>query len=403
MVLFPDLSILQTFILGHPLAYGIFFLLQAVIAGFFLLFIKRHVPASVSRIVYFLIILFAVFHFFLISLLLFVLEVISLFSKGEARSRAVLNIVAVTSAVLAIFAVLWVGYIHILDPGYSVGAAIKKLLNYPKIFEKVISPVVYYNVWPELALAAVGGVVLLLLARERQLVLGTSFCIALLLLSVSGTGIAETFYSHVRYIYYLCPLLLGLIAAAIVLLWDRFAQRLLAVRLLLIAVVAAGAGFQGYITWTKVVQARPGSTELYSYAREYFDFKTCCEYLTREKSGADYVVAFTSAHQSAVYCGKIDACLRPATREHQGVQHHYITGSIFFDTPGDLMGIVSRNVPDRATVWVLYSESFRKPDWGARLTADLAAAVVCTAEDDDTKLVRITKEDFLRLLDAQRR
>lgn len=403
MLLLPDVTIISRFVLQHPFYYLLFFLLMGAGSTYYLRTIYRLETSKVSRTIYGLIILFALGHFLLISLILTTYQVIFLFRKGQLRSKENCRILLLTCLILISFTIGWIVYIQILAQVSSfkpitIGGTITKLYNYPKIFQKVIKPIIRYKIAYEAGISLL-GICLIVFGRSDRMRKGLSFILIILLISYCTTGIAKTYYSHIRYFYYTYPLLLIFIGLLAVTIWD-YVRNLNKISVsFFVCAVSALLILQFFVSWNKVVHTVPGAEKNFSYSKTYLDYKTCGNFLTQNKSPSDYVIAFASAQQSAVYCGTINACYRPNTIEYTGKKFHYITGSKFFDSKQDMISI-TEETQNAGNLWILINKNiFKTNSWEYQIIKKLKKYNECKAQDGVTSLAKLTPKNFLILLE----
>ena len=279
----------------------------------------------------------------------------------------------------------------------------KKLYNYPKIFEKILKPVVIYGITYEFALSFLAlAFIIIYGSPEKKGDKELNVILAILLLGFSGVGIAKTYYSHIRYIYFLYPFGLFFFSLLTISLWKYTKNSKLVVMTLFFLIFGSYLCFQIVTSWDKVVNAGPGSEEKFSYSRTYLDYKTCGNFLAKNRSDSDYVIALASAHQSAVYSGTINACFRPKLKEHRGMDFHYITGSRFFDTRKDLIKILHEEVRKDGELWIIMNKNyFTNNSWEYNIIKKLEGYVSCKGKDNLTFLAKNSPSTFLSLLNEE--
>jgi len=406
MLIIPDLTILKLCVNDHPLLYCIFILASCSISFYCLKKIFALNNSIVDRIIFVSITIFAVSHFLLISFLLTVYQAIYFLYQGELRLKRAVNTLLWTFMTLIFISFGWVCYIQLLsnlnvEMSLSIIETVRKLYNYPKIFEKAVIPIIELGIFYEVVIAFCGIFFLFLPKLDDTRNNAISFTLILLLIGFCVTGIAKTLYNHIRYFYYLYPLFLILIAVVIVSarIWVGKSRTLKAAFVVGLSIIF---GFQIWISWENVVNASPGSEERYSYSRIYLDHKTCGNYLNSNGAKIDYVITFASAHQLAVYFkGTIHACIKPNLIQYEGEEYHYITGSKFFETKEELGSLIKRNGKTGVNVWIFIDERYKKyENWENHFIHSLKEYTVCQASDQNTSLSKISYQQFLDLLDT---
>ncbi len=389
----------------HPFWYLAFLLCFGAISVYFLKVVFGSVTLLNSRVVYVLIIISALSHFLLLSLILTAYEAIILLYRSELRTVKNVKILSWTCCLLIFFTIGWTCYIQLLihyipDYHMTVIETVRKLYNYPKIYEKVVRPVVDLGILYEVVISCLGVAAVFFYALKKTENKTIAFVLLLILMASLGTGVTKWFYSHIRYFYYIYPLLLFFLAFLAVSVWH-YVNKFKIPKMLFVAGLTAFVLWQITISW-KVVNAVPGSEERFSYSRRYLDHKTCCNYLNENRSESDYVIAFASAHQSAVYCGNIDAAIRPKLKLYWGQDYHYITGSKFFATKEELISIIKGNIKNDENIWVIVCKRyFKEGSWEYEFLERLRDYAVCEASENYTSLIRISPQDFLTILGYQ--
>ena len=402
MILYPDFTIVKTIIISIPYWSFVFIALAGITSACYLRLVFRSVTSLSSRFIYSVIILFAVFHLLLISVCLLCYEIIFLLYNNRLKSGKDIKPLFLSCCLLIFLTFFWTLYIQIglhynVDIQMTFVESIRKLYNYPKIYEKVVKPIFDYRIFFEIAISFVGIAISLYIKLPSL----RDKCIALTLLLILfcffSTGLANTYYSHIRYFYYIYPLILFFISVFIVFLWTCAGRNKFFKNIITLA-VAAFLVLQITVDWTKVIKATPTSQEMFSLGRKYTDTETCCNYLKRVMSPGDYVIAFASAHQNAVYCGAIDACIRPHLMEHMG-KTHYITGSLYFDTIEDLIAIIIQNTERSNTIWIIADKSMLKNgSWQYEFIKKIKDHTLCRAMDKKTTLVKLSQSEALSFL-----
>ena len=151
--------------------------------------------------------------------------------------------------------------------------------------------------------------------------------------------------------------------------------------------------------WTEVITSKMGAREKFGYAHVHLDHRTCCEFLKQRRATGDFLVDFGRPNETAVYCGDIDASLRPALQENQGRETHYITGSQFFESRQELYALLQKKTEETTTVWLITCQFYLpQTSWVHELLALLAENQVCQASDNNTVLYSIPSGELRKLL-----
>ena len=365
-------------------------------------------PSPRGRLIYGATVCFSLAGLHLLSLILISYQVIFLGYNNRLRLPHTIKILFQTCIVIILFSICWVIYMQLMMhiyPQMQMGVieTAKKLYNYPKIFEKILKPVVIYGITYEFALSFLAlAFIIIYGSPEKKGDKELNVILAILLLGFSGVGIAKTYYSHIRYIYFLYPFGLFFFSLLTISLWKYTKNSKLVVMTLFFLIFGSYLCFQIVTSWDKVVNAGPGSEEKFSYSRTYLDYKTCGNFLAKNRSDSDYVIALASAHQSAVYSGTINACFRPKLKEHRGRDFHYITGSKFFDTRKDLITILNEQVRKDGELWIIMNKNyFTNNSWEYNIIQKLEGCVACKGKDNLTNLARISAPNFLSLLNDE--
>lgn len=407
MFLLPDLQIIKFCILEHPFFYFPLFAILLIISAYYFKFAWLTTGSLVRRSIYFLLVLSALSQFLLVSCLLLAYYVIILICNGELSKKKNIQLVLLTLLFMMLLTMGWTFYITLLDNYYptlqmSVIEILCKLYNYPRIYFKVIFPILKQGLLYEVAFSFAGMIMIgvrLLRDSRNEWNFGLGVICFMILVTFCGVGISKTYYSHVRYFYFIYPLLLMFCGILVALLWNMLTQRRIEKFVLAILFISFSL-FQIHVSWTRVVNAVPGKEEMYSWSRTYLDNKTCCEYLESNRGKNDHVIAFASAHQSSVYCGAIDACIRPKLREYEGQQYHYITGSRFFDTRNELILLLKAYMLSGQRLWIVVSKRHVRPGtWEYPIIKEMRKHTVCEATDNNTSLIRISTTEFLNLIE----
>lgn len=305
-------------------------------------------------------------------------------------------VLTVISIGWAVYMELLIHYVPDIEIRLSFFEALRKLFNYPKIYQAILKPIIIEGVLYEFVIAFIGVITFLLIAIKNIDNKTLSSVPLLILLIFLAIGIGKSIYSDIRYFYFTYPLLLLYSALLAVTLYNVL-QPYAYGKTICVAAIAIFLLSQFLFSW-KTISAEVGSEKPFSYAPIYFDYRTCGTYLQENRSDRDYVVAFASAHQSAVYCGTINACYRPHLMEHQG-DFHYITGSKYIDTKEDLKTYITENTYIK-NIWIIFSkDSFRNESWEYGLIEKIEAYTVCEAMDNNIFLIKVSPFDLLKYLE----
>lgn len=405
MLIFPELIIPQTLLLQHPLWGMLFLLATACPAFFYLRLVFKCEDATIIRLFHIAMVLAALSHLLLIAILCLALLVIQKSNVDHLRSRETTKMLAAAAGLIALLTIAWTLAIILLGkhhPDLHSGllAIFRKLFNYPRLYEKVVIPFVQGGVLLETVLAACGAFAILLRPPATiQARRAAGFFLCLILLCLSASGIAKTLYNHIRYFYYLYPLLL-LLAAFFLVQTGRFLAQRSRIGLTVFGLFCLGfLGWNLSTVWTEVITSKTGATEKFGFARVHLDHRTCCDFLQQQRTSADFLVDFGRPNETAVYCGGINASLRPALQENRGRETHYITGSQLFDSPQELNALLQEKTTATTKVWLMSCQFYLpQTSWAHDLLALLAKNQVCQAADNNTVLYSVTSSDLQKLL-----
>lgn len=405
MIVYPDTTIFNLFIFKHPLFFLAFIIF---LSPLFFFYFKKVITLSKCKfdtIIYVIILLLSTFHFISLALLVIVYQATCIIYNETSESKRQWQVLMTATVAVVIITLGWIAYFNatvFIDLGFSKGGLsfVRKLFNYPKVYENVFIPILQLGIVYEFLLFIAATLFVILyrflnlhpIEKKEQQKLAVSLFI--IIACFSATGIAKSDYSHIRYFYYLYPLMLIIISVAIkdsITILRNYASfcSLIFIGMILYSL------WQISFTWNHIIMAHPGDKEPFSYSRSYIDYKTCCVFLKQSKKKGDLVIAFASAHQSSVYCGIIDICTRPPLTEHTG-EKHYVTGSYYYDSVDDLINLVEREGSDGSSVWIIYHPLiFGKDSWEYKILDQSEDSMICKSGDGETRLFQFKINDFL--------
>lgn len=402
MLLYPDINFLMDLILKHPFYFILFLIIFATPSVLYLRIIISSGMSQSSKTIYCLILFFVLVQQIMISILLLFCDIIrEKFMKKEIKVEQ-LNIYFKTFIMIIMGTIIWFLFIILVLPDsfltqrdLTYYKLLKIFLSYPAFYDNIIRPAIFQNIFHIVILGLTGIIFFLFyppITPENNTIITSLFLLFMIIVIIS---FAKTKYHHIRYLYFILPLVLIYCAHAILSI-SHIAKKYLISKLIFIFVIT-GFLLHQILFIFNIINAETGSPMppiTASHPLFHVDYKTCGTYLRKNRGYGDYVIAFASAHQAAVYSGKIDACFRAELEEHQGPTH-FRTGSLYIDRKEELIAITENFDKN---VWFIYSKnSFAPNTWQHKLINSLQEYIVCEANDNNTSLIKVQSQTLVQI------
>lgn len=233
-------------------------------------------------------------------------------------------------------------------------AYMHKPLNYPKVHQRFFLPLI--NSVDAISYVFFGGFCTVVFF-SKALFNGSFFesnrplvRILFLIIAATGFGIAQSYYTHERYLYFLFPFALLTICEGLIILWKAGKKKTkigLTVMVLLFFGTVQIPGAMWHLANAKgAISVRPalfpfpdirGNEELAVWQiRHQADYKKAAKCIEEKIEDGDLILA-ESAHQMNVYLPVVHGHLpEPSLREYRKGEKHYFTGSVLLRTSEDV-------------------------------------------------------------------
>lgn len=407
MILKPDLFIVKNFILAYPISYFFFSIIMIIGLVKYLSLIFKQVTFRISRSLCILAISFCFGGMLLVPIIILIFIALYLLGKEKKTNYAIVHITTV--GMLLLITVGWVLYIkyHISFNSASdltVIEIIRKLYKYPSIYNKVLNKPIEFGLIHEYLIALIGMALYYIIKCKGKSIVGLDYCFIFLLVGITLTGIAKSFYNHPRYYYYTYPILIIFTSYFAISLWNS-SSKIATYRVLTAICVCLYVFYQLDTSYNMIIEELPGNRRNYTTNRLYLDHRTCCQYYNEISKDQDYVLSFSRTHELSVYCeGLIDACIRPRSGdsvldEYVGDETHNISGAKFIDSKDELETILHNDIAKNSSVWIFKTNMYvREGYWESYLLKSLSGNIVCVADDKQNYLIKISSERLKEIL-----